>query len=377
MANGFSKIRGEQIKQGSINGLHIKDGVISSDHLHESAIQAVLESKLIVDYVQLATPLNVESAATSMPIAISNSNAVQPDDLSGLGVLLDKKVIIRNSETGNTIYNPADNHKHEVFGKLSYADGAYTISFGCYEANGDFTPYEVPAGTNLDVQYAQRFTLASVDEMFAANEKFVDGAVDITTALKIKELEASITDLEGKVGDGVDALRSEIQTKLDTLKSELEGQISAAETRLQGQLDTLVAEIGVASTESTPATGIKKDIEDLQTADQDILTKVDKQIHTHKKAIIQITAENAGQLISLPNGEKAPASVDAGNGIYEQGVNVYVNGILQALNVNYTEVKDTEDTTLCTGISFDGESVIDGDIVILEWADLGFVVIAP
>lgn len=335
----LSQIRGTQIKNGSILGSHIKDSQITGSHLDQSAIQKVLQDKLVVDYVQLSAPLVLTEAATSSVIDITNKNSVAADDTTTLGVLLGKRIIIRNADTGEVLYNEAEGHKHEVYGRLTFAEDVYTIEFGCYEEDGSFTVFEVPAGTKLDVQYAQRFNLANVDEMFAANEKFVDGAVDVTTALKLKELEAQLEALDGQIGDEVDALRTE-----------LEAQIEAVKTM-----------IGVASSEGVAATGIIADIEDLQEKVTDI--------HYHRSLLIQIDDTFTGSSIVLPAQSFAKLSVEieGSTNMFEMGVNVYVNGILQALNINYSEEALEGSEGYCGAILFEEDSIIEGDVILLEW----------
>ncbi len=333
----LSQIRGSQIKNGSILSSHIKDNQVTGLHLDQTAIQKVLQSKLVVDYVQLSSPLVISEAATSATIDISNKKAVASEDTNSLGVLLGKKVVIRNAETGDVIYNPEEDHKHEVYGRLTFADDVYTIEFGCYEENGEFTPFEIPAGTKLDVQYAQRFNLANVDEMFAANEKFVDGAVDVTTALKIKELEAQLAELDGQLGEDVEALKTELETQIEEIKNT----------------------IGNASTDETEATGIIADIESLETKVADI--------HYHRSLLVQIDDAFVGSTIQLPDRSFAKLSVEieGSSNMFELGVNVYVNGILQALNINYTEEESSDG--YCSGITFEEDCIIEGDVILLEW----------
>jgi len=50
----------------------------------------------------------------------------------------------------------------------------------------------IPASTNIDIQFAQRFNLSSVPEQFAMNEKFVDGMVEVTELLNIRQLAVDI-----------------------------------------------------------------------------------------------------------------------------------------------------------------------------------------
>ena len=427
----FNKIRGQQIKNGAITGAHIQNNVIGKEHLAQSAIKSILESKLVVDYVQLANPIDVTTSTSSLDITISGE-PVAESNATDLGVLLGKKVIIRNAATGEPIYNP--NHKHEVFGKLSHDGSKYTIAFGCYESNQEFTPYTFTEEVSLNVQYAQRFTLASVDEMFAANEKFVDGAVDVTAALKIKELQQKLEKLTTDSTEGTEALRQAIQEQIDTINDVI-GKDATPETYVQTEDEAPqpdktyytknLEEYVQADTQSgfTPevtyyekveaveATGIKavlakyatdidannkaiqknaEEIEALKAADTTINEKITalegkdteiegkitdleaadaelaKKLAAHKKYVVQIDALASKTQVELPEGMLFK-KLTGDAGLYEDCLYVYVNGLLQAEDINFTQIEDDTHLGYCKGILFGDDQLVEGDVVVIKW----------
>ena len=46
---------------------------------------------------------------------------------------------------------------------------------------------------------------------------------------------------------------------------------------------------------------------------------------------------------------------------------IYINGILQANGINFTEIVDDTDATKGVGVNFTPEELIAGDVVVLEW----------
>lgn len=412
----FNKIRGQQIKNGAITAAHIQNNTINGDHLAQSAIQAVLNSKLVVDYVQLAQPITVPETGMSAIVPISG-DPVATGNLTDLGVLLDKKVIVRNAETGDAIYNP--DHKHEVFGRLTHDGSQYTLEFGCYETDGSFTAYEFPTETKLDVQYAQRFTLATVDEMFAANEKFVDGAVDVTTAIKIKELQEKLEKLAGDSTQGIEDIRIALQEQIDAIKEVIgtdatedsyvltedqsyDGsktyykQDSNSYVEIAGEHEFIAGGV-YEKIPGEPATGIKAilaehesrlDGHDAKLAEVDTTlaahqTKLDehdnrlealekaeeevaKKLGSYKKFVAKIDAQSSKTEILLPDGMlfKKLVGVD---GLYEDNLYVYVNGLLQAEDINYQQIEDDTHTGFCKGVMFVDDQLMEDDIIIVKW----------
>ncbi|MNQ69428.1 hypothetical protein D3C85_840230 [compost metagenome] len=48
-------------------------------------------------------------------------------------------------------------------------------------------------------------------------------------------------------------------------------------------------------------------------------------------------------------------------------LDVYVNGVLQAESIHYTEVADVTETTKGKGVNFNPEVLVSGDVIILKY----------
>lgn len=224
----ITRIRGGQIHDRTIEGIKIQTGALLNEHvaagaaIHESKLdinwashgQDILQTKKVVDYIQVnsttagdldtidVSALNIFGGSTP---AYTNS-----DPLSAEGIIVDapkNRVALRDSVSGDPVL---DAHGHEVYGRMVYTVvtpevpestegagdgtpevGKYELKFFTMESEEGSdveTSYTMPTGQVIDWQYAQRFNLQTVNEMFAANEKFVEGTADATAHLNIEQL---------------------------------------------------------------------------------------------------------------------------------------------------------------------------------------------
>lgn len=209
----ITRIRGGQIHDHTIDGIKIQLGALLNEHfasnaaIHESKLDInweshteILQNKKIVDYVQVnKTDVSGVSSidVTALSIIPNTDEAVLSDPLSGEGIIVDEpknRIILRDSITGDPVL---DQHGHEVFGRIKKdeAENKFIVHFYTNE-NDVETPFTMPEGQKIDWQYARRFNLLTINEMFAANEKFVEGAADATAHLNIEQL---AKDLYGSV----------------------------------------------------------------------------------------------------------------------------------------------------------------------------------
>jgi hypothetical protein len=186
-----------------INGRQIRDLVIKNNHVAADAAiaetklainwtahyQEALESKKILDYVQL----------NNVPVGDGGSVAVTLSKIPSTGptvkgVVDSQPVLIRDRATGQ----PIEVAGSEVFGKLTMTTGSfdYTVSFFTGVFGGTETAVilanEFPQTTAIDIQYPARFDLYDINESFAMNEKFVDGAADVTEIENLRQLAKDI-----------------------------------------------------------------------------------------------------------------------------------------------------------------------------------------
>lgn len=246
----ITRIRGGQIHDRTIDGVKIQQGALLNEHIasnaaiHESKLDInweshteILQNKKVVDYIQVnATEVGGLNFidVTSLAIIPGTDEGVVSDPLSGEGIIIDapkNRVILRDTATGDPVL---DEHGHEVFGRVTKdATDKFIVSFYTVEADVE-TPFTMPEGQKVDWQYARRFNLLTVNEMFAANEKFVEGAADATAHLNIEQL---AKDLYGTVfsldRDGNGNLEKSVTLQI----SEEIIRAKQAETDLQTNID--------------------------------------------------------------------------------------------------------------------------------------------
>lgn len=181
----FFRIRGDQLKSNIVSDHHIKTRLTENvldiswkDHATE-----ILEQKLIIDYVQkdtISVPSNSSNITIELPVPDSSNNTMK-------GIVLNYKVKIRRSNTGE----PISYNNYEVYGKLSdysFNSGRheYTLSFYYYDTTEKV--YTIQDTINIDILYPRVFSLADIPIGFLENERFIDGAIDVTTYLNLLQI---------------------------------------------------------------------------------------------------------------------------------------------------------------------------------------------
>lgn len=195
----ISRIRGEQIRQNILVNAHIaEDAGIEESKLSvnwSSHYAEALETKKVVDYVQVTgktvnglTELNLSTGDT--PVLVGTAKITTSAGAEE-GVITDapyNKVVIRNAATGDSFLDEQDG---EVFGRLVHDGVDFKVLFVSV-VDGLEAPFTMPVDAVADFQYMERFNLRTISELFAANEKFVSGAADITAFQNIQQLARDI-----------------------------------------------------------------------------------------------------------------------------------------------------------------------------------------
>lgn len=186
----FNKARGSQIQAGAITNAHIADGAaIAESKLSidwAARTQQILASRTVIDFVQVngkAVPAG--SGSITVTANISAPVADSDDDRGAVVQNGKNLVIIRDSVTGEPLRGSANK---EVYGKLTHDGTDYILTFYTKDAGGAEIAHTIADATTIDFQFPQRFDLFTVSETFAANEKFVDGAADVSTRLDIEQI---------------------------------------------------------------------------------------------------------------------------------------------------------------------------------------------
>lgn len=256
-----TKIRGSQIQDRTVDGKQIIQEAIVNEHIspdaaiHEDKLDInwnahteVLVDRKVVDYVE-ANKLKVKGTQINLQSQINEIDGVKTatSDNSVEGIIVEgdkNKAPMRNSFTGEPLVATIDDVDYEVIARVEYYvdeededdTGSYFLRF--YTASGedgDEVPYSLGSDEiTVDILYARRWNLKDVDEMFAANEKFVHGAADVTAYLNIQQLAKDIYGDDWKVNrDGEAHLEESL---IDQIKAEVDRSI-IAETQLQLNID--------------------------------------------------------------------------------------------------------------------------------------------
>lgn len=479
----FVKIRGEQIVDGVLKNQHIA----ANAAIHESKLDInwashaseILTSRKVVDFVQVngtVIPSGVSEIDLVAAGIFTGSEAhTDSNPLSAEGIIVSgakNVVILRDVTTGEPL---VDENQNEVHGHVIHDGSTFKLQFVTDTAPVDHVgevPFVFAAETAIDWQYAQRFNLETVNEMFAANEKFVNGAADVTSSLNIQQIakdlygvsytldrdgnanlsrslvdevlvqtrgltntavrantiidevvaarggfadiSARFTDVLQKISDEAGA-RAQAITDLKTdlastaagkgastigiedtaavfTATTVEGALAELESRVQdveggGSATGIEVE---AARKSTALTGVEVTHADLDTrleagetvikATKDEVTaargseasldarldralnengtlKNGEKIHTHKKFVYVATGGETA--VNLGAGDFFQLGDDT--------LDVYVNGVLQAEGIHYTEVADVTETTKGKGVNFNPEILVSGDVIILKY----------
>ena len=350
MTVSLVQIRGEQIQPNVIRNEHLAEPIREENlQIDWARHTEILQDRKVVDYVQY---MGLDAGGLSSVDITAQIGAATPRASSAgreEGVIVDapkNRVVIRDAQTGLPILDDQD---REVYGRLTYDDvtGAFMLSF-FVKSDTDEEPVTLPDDTVIDFQVPRRFNLLDVDELFAANEKWVDGAADITAHLNIEQV---AKDLYGTAF----ALNRNGEPILPTsVHDELVQARGGAQT-LGERLDAMASEASSVADEVAAARGSMSTLgERLDVAlEPDGKLKDRHKLHVHRQHVVQVS--DAITEILLPSGETFPPA--DGNDV---ALEVFVNGSLQAIGIHYTEHPDG------SGVVFNSP-LQAGDIVILRW----------
>lgn len=341
-------IRGDQLRPGIIEDIHIKD------KLSESVLNInwsghgseMLSSKKVLDYIQVdnltfsAAALDVTAQITAPPVTSGSTDEGVPSDAPY------NKVIIRDHATGEPVL---DADGKQVFGRLTFdsTTSKWTLTLQTTDAGGTEVDF-IPSGALVvDVQYLRRFNLNTVAELFAANEKWVDGAADVTAHLNIEQLAKDLygasfsLDRDGQANRDISVGDELAQARNSTIygsKASLKDRLDAAETEIHA------------------ARGSKADlntrITELETSVNTRTSNLEAAVHTHHRTVIHPI--DGQTQVDMPAGHTYVAGSDT--------LEVYLNGLLLIAGEDYTE--DAGGTFVTMNVALQA-----ADRVILKWTE--------
>lgn len=194
------KLRADQIRDAQIKDRHI-DGQLSEAVLDidfQSHADEIFDMKIIVDMVQ-RNGINISNGAAQFAFTTDVKASSGPGDK---GVVLNEyQVKLRSADTGEPVlYTDEPNGvvEREIYGIIVTGVDAgagnyqFTVDLKAAKPDGTVVNASFDETLEIDIVYPRRFTFKEVHEAFAANERFVDGAADITAHLNIRQLSEEI-----------------------------------------------------------------------------------------------------------------------------------------------------------------------------------------
>lgn len=417
---GFQTLNGKQIRAGSIEDSHVKgkfsENVLDIKWSDASHAQAILRNKVITDFIQLGNTLAITTGSTSLTVTLG----LDTDDVALPGVSLNKAVNFRTS-LGDPFVDP---NGLEVIAKITAKIGPnagggfdYTMSFF---NNDGTTPFAFPSDATLDLMYPVKSNLWDATENFAANERFVDGAVDIRTKLNIEQLAkdvygdayvfnadgnatqsknlygilverttgstvdtqaitatniideifearggkdsllARLNDMSTAATNGDNAIKNDFASTATGKGASLVGVEDTGSLFTGGTVEAALQEVG---TEIKNARGSKTSVDERLdvSINEDGTLKEGVKIHVHGTYACTLSADST-DIIFDSLGTPALTGNMLKDGIDE--IDVYINGALQAETFHYTKHVTGG---FITGVSFAPEVVSTTDVIILKW----------
>jgi len=227
MAN-LNQLSRKQLKDQIIDNAKVaNDAAIAESKLNiawSTHYHNALEVRKIVDYVQMNGVAVSGTSFNNFASKVENFD-VTPNVADGVlggadsaleGIIVENnqllnknKIIIRKSSTGEPLYDASNN---EVYGRMTFANSKFVMSF---YSGADVA---ISVTDTLDVQYQRRINLDDISELFANNERFVDGAVDITEIQNLKQLAKDLYGTSWTLdNDGATNLSESIKAGIDRI----------------------------------------------------------------------------------------------------------------------------------------------------------------
>jgi hypothetical protein len=274
-----TQIRGQQIVDRTIAGEQILQNALSDEHIASNAAISetklainwhshteALEDRKVVDFVQVngavASGDGIDLEAI-LPAIKGIAAATSTDSIEGILVDAPKNIApMRDSVSGEPLVAEIGGVDYEVIARVEFNSGKYELKFyTASAADGKEVAYTLPNPVTVDLQYARRFNLKNVDEMFASNEKFVHGAADVTASLDLQQLAQDIYGASWKLDrDGSKNLTISLQDQINqeqlrasTAETALTNALNAESTNRTNADTTLQNNIDAEKTRATTA----------------------------------------------------------------------------------------------------------------------------
>ena len=379
MAIKFGQIRGAQIKNESIKTEHIQ-GTINRSKLDLGHLTAE-DSRLQGEIDNLKSAVEGKGTANKVFETMEEFQtfAAEPGETLVVGTLayvVDvKKSYIYKGEPGPMnlveMYGKAAPPENwVVFDEISseldlteYAKTAEiteTITSGDDAVRGELTAYkEQLKGTGGAAQVG-----ANVPGISDNNVQAVLVAIDNKAKAaqqKANTNEQAITKLNADHNtDG------SVDNKIKKAKQEITTAQQSKDQAQDREIEAIKASIGEGSvTEKIEQITQKNEEQDAA------IEQVKGATHKHKKFVKTITGPDDKDKVATPEEFTIPTNME---GLYENSVHVYVNGILQVEGINFSFINHEQapvEDGKGKGVSFGAGALVDGDTVVIEWIAAG------
>jgi len=366
------RIGGSQIKLGAIKNEHIGEAIQESKLgiNWEAHYNEALQTRKLVDFVQVN---GVTVSANSSEVDLTTIGKIPgsdpqaaSNDLQTEGVIIDapkNKAAIRNAATGEPVL--AGNNA-EVYGRVIFENNAFKLKL-FYLNDGTETAFAPGADLVIDFQYARRFNLADIDELFAANEKFVEGSADVTAHLNIVQLAKDIygagysLDRDGNANLAtslVDQIANEV-ARAQNAESTLQSNINSEAIARQQAITNLITDLAsVTAGKGASMIGIE------DAAGKFAATTVEAALLELKNDIATLSGSSTTSISELDSRlDAVEAEITAARGTYEN-----LDARLDAIDANITSQAASLQTAIDNEASARqaADSALDGRLTAVE-----------
>lgn len=414
----LNQASGRQIKPGSLTDQHFAAGAaISESKLNidwAARAASILGSRTVVDFVQVnGKAVSANSPSVTVTAEITPPPATADNERGAVVQDGKNRIILRDAATGEPLIGVGGK---EVYGKLTRSGIDYIVTFYTKDNLGAEVPHTVEKATTIDFQYPQRFDLNTVTETFASNEKFVDGAANVSERLDIQQLAKDVfggaytLDKDGQANNAktvIEQLADEVAARgtadsdlQDAIDAEVTARVSAVnglDTRLatvEGEIQTARGASANLKAEldriSTVASGSNQEVIDARNGKatlSDELTAIRKSVSDEITARTSADTTLGNRATALEGkahghfGEDKQVLVGdplIGTGTYtlqstekfvagDKSLQVFINGMLQMVGVHYNEVEAGGAGTGGTGINLAPNLIEQNDVIQLRW----------
>lgn len=424
----IARLRGEQLREGILRENHfavdasLPESILNINWANHTEI---LQDKKVIYKVQL----NDLAVGGLSEIDVTNLVTGNPVSSTGIaeGIIIDEpknKVTLRDGATQDTPLKDAN--ANTVYGRMTYDDvnNKFIVKFFVFDttlATPAEVSYTMPTGQTIDLIFYRRGNMLNIPEDYLITDggNFVEGQTDAIADFNIKQLAKDlgitlnndgnmslsrsiideilvqtrgVTNTTIRANTIIDEVvtarngKANLNTELDAIRQSVSDEVTNRTAGDQAIRDDLASTatgkgaslIGIEDIAAVfTATNVEQALKELydkivadvqaeanarSTADSDLDSRLSAieaektKIHVHDRYVFQ--AVGGETTVNLPEGKKADTNT----------LVVTINGLEQAVGINYTEITDVNG--FVTGVDFNPDTLVAGDVVIFKWLNV-------